>query len=54
MLFLSNLYSTNSVSEYPIKFIDNCLENYNPKVCIPFKYFKILLIAFKCDSLGLD
>ena len=54
VLFLSNLHPIKSASEYSIKSINESLENHNPRVCVPFKYLKILLTAFKCDSFRFD
>ena len=54
VLFLSNLHPAKSVSEYPNKSIYESLEYHNPRVWVPFKYLRILLTAFKWDSLGLD
>ena len=54
VLFLSNLHPAKSTSEYLIKSIDESLKYHNPRVCIPFKFFKFFLTAFKYDSFEFD
>ena len=54
VLFLSNKLPAKSASEYLIKSKDELLGYQSPKCKLPLRYLKILLIAFKLDSLGLD
>jgi hypothetical protein len=48
------LQPEKSELEKPIKEQSFLLEYHKPKFEVPFKYFKILLTAFRWDSLGHD
>ena len=54
VLFLSTKKPAQSASACPTKSKLHPLGYHRAKSSVCFKYLKICLIAFKCDSLGLD
>ena len=52
--FSSILQPAKSESEKPIKLKDTLHGYHRPTSLLPCKYFKILLAALRCDSLGAD
>ena len=54
VLFLSILQPAKSESKYPTKLRETSAGYHSPTVVVPYRYFRILYAAVKCDSLGLD
>jgi len=50
VLLRSKLQPTKSEFEYPVKISDAPYGYHSPTFIVPFKYFKILFLALKCDS----